>query len=221
MRKSLIVLSIATTGLFSCGQGSKSTPDTVTVDKEKVESPEKFKSQNQPTTDNEKYIDTRYEYTDAEGRRLLIQNSLPKGGLKYTDTNGNDFLYAIFWTRITNEAVNPLELSIHFPADAFKLPSSADTYFKLLLPPETMTLENEPLFNYGLTSLESFLDNELHKSSSVQKTINPNSSTMFYVVTLFNKGVDGVVRAALSFKDQTVFYRVNEKEIACGQINFN
>ncbi len=33
---------------------------------------------------NEKYP-TKYEYTDFMGKRLIIQNSLPRGGTKCTD----------------------------------------------------------------------------------------------------------------------------------------
>ena len=212
---------MATTGLFSCGQGSKSTPDTVTVDIETLESTEYVKSQKPLTYHDEKYIDTKYEYTVSTGKSLIIQNSLPKGGLKYTAPNGKDYVYAIFWTRIINETANPFELTLDFPAVSFGFPSSADNYFKIFLPSDTMTLDKEPLFNYGLTDLESFLDNSLHKSSSLQRTISPEDSSIFYVVTLFKQGVEGVVRAGLSLKEQNLFYRINDKKIHCGQFNFN
>jgi hypothetical protein len=75
------------------------------------------------------------------------------------------------------------------------------------------------LFNYGLTDLESFLDKTHNKSSSLKRTINPKESSAFYVVTLFNRGVDGALRTALSLKEQNLFYSVNDKEIHCGKIN--
>jgi len=62
------------------------------------------------TKPEDKYIDTRYEYSDAFGKNLIIENSLPKGGLKYTDPNGKEYIYAIFWTRMTNETDSPFEL---------------------------------------------------------------------------------------------------------------
>ena len=182
-------------------------------------STENDNSQKPQTLHDEKYIDTQNEYTDSIGNRVIIQNSFPKGGLKYTDTNGKDFVYAIFWTHITNETANLLELKINFPADSFELPSSTDISFKIFLPSEAMTPDKLPLFNYGLSGLESLLDNGFHNSSSLKKTINPNGSCMFYVVTLFNQGVEGVVRAELSLKEQNLFYRINDKEINCGQIN--
>ncbi len=168
---------------------------------------------------NEKYNYTKYEYTDSIGKRLIIQNSLPKGGEKYTDLNGKVYVYAIFWTRIINETANPFRLTIDFPVDSFELPSSAGRYFKLFLPSDTMILEKEHLFNYGLPVLNSFLDKGLQKASSLKRTINPKESSAFYVVTLFNRGVDGTLRTGLGLKGQNLFYRINGKEIHCGSIN--
>ena len=208
---------MATTGLYSCGQGRKSTPDTVDI--KTLNSTENVQSQKPLTNHNEKYIDTKYEYIDSIGSNLIIQNSLPKGGLKYTDPNGKVYVYAIFWTRIINETINPFELTINFPVDSQELPSSPGRYFKILLPSDKMTLDKEHLFNYGLTDLESFLDNGIHKSYSLKRTINPKETSTFYVVTLFNKGVDGTLRTGLSLKEQNLFYRINDKEIHCGKIN--
>jgi hypothetical protein len=217
MKKSLILLIMATTGMFSCGQGSKSTSDT--VDSENLNSTKNVQSQKPLTNYNEKHIDTIYEYTDSTGMRLIIQNSLPKGGLNYTDPNGQTYVYAIFWTRIINETVNPFELMINFPVDSYELPSSPGRHFKILLPSDTMTFDKEALFNYGLTDLELFLDTAIHKSSSLKRTINPKKSSGFYVVTLFNQGVDGTLRTGFSLKEQNIFYRINGKEIHCGSIN--
>ena len=167
----------------------------------------------------EKNIHTKYEYADATGKRLIILNSPPRGGLKYTDPNGKVYVYAIFWTRIINETANPLQLTIDFPVDSFDLPSSAGRYFRIFLPADTMTPEKEGLFNYGLPVLNSFLDKGLQKASSLKRTIHPGESSAFYFVTLFNRGVDGTLRTGLSLKGQNLFYRMNDKEIYCGMIN--
>ena len=204
---------MATTGLFSCRQGSKSTPDTADI--KALYATKNIQSQKP----DEKYIDTKYEYADSTGAHLIIKNSLPKSGIKYTDPNGKKYVYAVFWTRIINETVNPFELTIDFPLDSFELPSSSGNYFKLLLPSDTMTFDKEPSFDYGL-GVKSFLDNGIHKSSSLKRTINPNDSSGFYVVTLSNHGVNGTLRTGLSLKDQNLFYRINGKEIHCGQIDF-
>lgn len=177
------------------------------------------------------HVYTKFEYADAIGKRLIIQNGFPRGGLKYTDPNGKVYVYAVFWTRIINETDNPLELKISFPVDSYELPSSPGRSFKILLPSDTMSLDKVNLFNYGL-DLESFLDNGIHKSSSLKRTINPKESSGFYVVTLFNKGVDSALRTGLSLKDQNLFYRVkvdgsknnntsSDKEIHCGSINLH
>lgn len=203
---------MATTGLYSCGQSSKSTPETVDIE-----------------TENSV---RKYEYADSMGNRLIIHNSFPKSGGSYTDPNGKKYAYAVFWTRITNEIINPIELTIDFPLDSFEITSSSDNYIKLLLPSDTMTIDKEPLYDYGLP-IKSFLDTGIIKSYSLKSTINPKESTTFYVVMLSNKGVDGTLRTGLSLKGQNLFYKISvfksisghplmdEKEINCGSIDLN
>ena len=207
--KKAVILIFAITSLFSCKQASKSTPETVDI--ETVNSIRK------------------YEYADSMGKRLIIQNSLPRG-VKYIDPNGKKDGKVLFWTRITNETDKPLELKMDFPVE-YEVPSLPGRYFKILLPSDTMTLDKEPLQDYGITDLKSFLDNSVHKSSSLKRTINPKESSGFYVVILFDKGVFGPFRTGLSIKGQNLFYRVtryagkqggsliDEKEINCGSIN--
>jgi hypothetical protein len=178
-------------------------------------------------------IHTKYAYTDSIGKRLIIQNSFPKGGIKYTDANGEVYVYAVFWTRIINETDNPLELKIHFPVNSYEVPSLPGKYFKTLVPPDTMTLDKEPLFNHGLTDVASFLDQRIHKASSLKRTINPKGSSGFYVVILcLAEGAHGTMRTGLSLKGQDLFYRIkndgsksnttsSDKEIHCGSINLN
>ena len=212
-----MILILATTGIFSWGQGITSPPETIY--NQMPNSTGNVLSQKPFTNRNEEYIDTKYEYTDSIGMSLIIRNSLPRGGLKYTGPNGKEYVYAVFWTRIVNLTVNPLKFTIDFPADSFEVPSSPGRYFKLFLPSDTMTLGKEDLFNYGLTGLQSFLDKGVQKPSSLKRTINPKESCVFYVVTLFNRGADGTVRAGFSLKGQNLFYRMNDKEILCGKIN--
>lgn len=219
MRINTIILIVATTVLFSCEQDNKSTSDTPPRDIETSITTGNIEVQKSVTKYNNKYIDTRYKYADPNGKNLIIENSLPKGGLKYTDPNGKEYVYAIFWTRITNEMANPFELSIEVHADSFELPSSPDKYFKIFLPTVKMSIDNIPLFDYGLTDLNAILDHKLQKSSSMQRTINPEERSYFYVITLFNKGVEGTVRAGLSLKNDKLFYRVNDKEIHSGQVS--
>jgi hypothetical protein len=203
---------MVTAGLFSCRQGN-------------------IKSQKQLTNHNGKDIYTKYEYTDSIGMSLIIQNSFPRGGVKYTDPDGEVYNYVVFFTRIINETDNPLELKIEFPVNSYEVPSLPGKYYKILVPPDTMTIDKEPLYNYGLTGLKSFLDNSIHKPSSLKRTINPKESSGFYVVILcLVEGAHGTMRTGLSLKGQDLFYRIkndgsksntksSDKEINCGSIN--
>jgi len=217
----LCVLFLLTGFCTSCGGQNK-------TDRSKENIKSGTKDRGASPGSNEKYINTKYEYTDATGKRLIIKNSFPKSGVNYTDPNGKKYIYAVFWTRIVNETVNPLELKIDFPLDSFEIPSSSGNYMKLLLPSDTMTIDKEDLYDYGL-SIKSFLDNNRHKSSWLKRTINPKDSSGFYVVTRSNQGVNGTLRPGLSLKGQTLFYRIkidgsksnttsNDKEIQCGSI---
>ncbi len=216
MKIYVLLLVLILVGILSCKVNHKSTPATFTIEHQKREEV----STSLCSQIEDKYIHTTYEYKDARRRQLLIQNSYPKGGLKYTDFSGQDFTYAIFWTQITNQSDDALNVTIEFSNDLLELPSSPSIYFKLYLPTETMTTDKVPLFNYGLENLKNSLDNGLGKSSSLQKTIHVKEQYIFYVVALSNKGVDGVVRAGFSLEEQNLFFRVNEIEIRCGEIEF-
>ena len=216
---------MATTGLFSCSQSRKSTPDS--VDTETSDSVKNVQSKNPVTNFNDKDIYAKYVYADSNSKSLNIQNSLPKGD-SYTDPNGKEYFKVIFWTRIINETDNPLELKIDFPVDLYEVAGLPGKYYKVLVPPDTMTIDKEQLDNYGMTGLKSFLDNNIHKPSSLKRNINPKDSSGFYVIILFDKGVGGPIRTGLSIKGQNLFYGISrydkhslldEKEINCGSIN--
>jgi hypothetical protein len=179
------------------------------------------------------FVHTKYEYTDSIGKSLIIQNSFPRGG-PYTDANGEEYFKVIFWTRLINETDNPLELKIDFSVDSFEAPWLPGKYYKVLVPPDTMTIDKEALYDYGLTGLKSFLDNNIHKPSSLKRIIYPKESSGFYIVLISrrtNKGAQGALRTGLSLKGQDLFYKVSlvqgtpplslvsEKEILCGSIN--
>src|SRR5579875_2563787 len=174
-----------------------------------------------------RWIDTKYEYADSNGKSLIIQNSLRRGD-QYIDPKGISYGKVIFWTRLINETDNPLELKIDFPVDSFEVPGLPGKYYKLLIPPDTMTIDKEQLYDYGMTGLKLFLDNNIHKPSSLKRTINPKESSGFYVIILFDHKVGGPSRTGLSIKGQNLFYRISrydkhslidEKEINCGSIN--
>ena len=209
----MLLLIMATTGLFSYGQASKSKPDTVDI--ESINSVR------------------HYEYADAMGKRVIINNSLPKG-TTYTAPNGKKYFKVIFWSRIINETDNPIEMNINFPVELYEVPGLPGNYYKILVPPDTMTVDKEPLYDYGIMGLKSFLDNSINKPSSIKRTINPKESTGFYVVllSLTTEITPGsTMRTGLGVKGQNLVYKISryaskqghpllsEKEINCGSIN--
>jgi hypothetical protein len=159
-------------------------------------------------------------YSNTESNGIIMQNSFPKGG-PYTHPNGNKFGYDISWTRVVNETDTPLELTISFPAAILPLP---DSYLKLFLLPDTMTLDKVLLYDYGATGLTSFLDTNLNNPTMLRKTINPKEECLFYIGALFNNQ-NGVVRAGLVLKEQELFYKIigsagglDSALIPCGHI---
>jgi hypothetical protein len=216
MKKIIFILILTITGLFSCKQGGKSTPNAVAI--ETLASTKNVQTKKPSAKHSENNFYTKYEYTESNGASLIIENSFPKSGINYADPTGKKYIYAVFWTRITNNTINPIELTIDFPIDSFEIPSSSGNYMKLLLPYDKMTIDKEPLYDYGLT-IKSFLDNNRDKSSSLKRTINAKGSSAFYVVTLSNRAVGGTLRTGFSLKGQNLFYRVNDKEILCGKID--
>lgn len=170
-------------------------------------------------------IDTKW-YSETASNGVIIQNSFPKGG-PYTGPTKKYFNYSylVFFTRVINETGNPLDLTVNFSADSIEIPNSPDTFVKLFLPPDTMTIDKQNLFSYGVTELESF-----DKSTRLQRTINPKGDCLFYVVAIFYQTradardqQRGGNRAELVLKGQDLFYRLPPQidVLLCGHIIFN
>lgn len=102
---------MATVGLFSCKQSNKSSSDTANA-----KTSDSVKNIQNKKIENDIY--TTYKYADSNGKNIIIQNGLPRGGTKYTYQNGEDYNYALFWTQIINETDNPLKLKMDFPVDS-------------------------------------------------------------------------------------------------------
>ena len=215
MKKNTLLLIWLTFCLFSCNQNSKST----------------LEKNNQSEKTSDKNVYTKYKYTNSEGGSITIENSLPKGGLKYTDVKGEIYNYVVFWTRIMNQTDNTLKLNINFPLNSYKVPSLPGKYYEILIPSDTMTIEKSPLYLYGLTNFETFLNNNIHKESNLKRTINSKESTGFYVVMLcLSEGAHGTMRTELNLEEENLFYKVkvdgsntnnksSDKQIRCGNIN--
>ena len=175
------------------------------------------------------YTDTEVIYTDAKGKNLKIQNSLPKGGGTYISATGQRYGYAVFWTRVVNETSLPVELNVHFPVDPIDIPSnpvlslSPDSHLRLFLPPDVMQAEKASLYNYGIRGLESFLEKAFDRPASLKRILKPEEEIYFYVVML-SSNPGGAIRAGLVLKDQALFYKFsigdNTGMIPCGEIVF-
>lgn len=165
-------------------------------------------------------------YSESSNDGIIIQNSYPKGGPYTGSTNRHyNHSYLVFYTRVINETGKPFELELNFPADSIAIPSSPNTYVKLFLPSETMTLDKRSLFSYGLTELES-----LEEPSNFKRKLAPKEDCLFYVVAVFFQTKDdkwnherGGNRAELVLKGQDLFYRMLPQVdlLSCGQIGFD
>lgn len=177
------------------------------------------------TSETRKWIHTEARYTDSTGNMVLIQNSFPKGGGRYTDASGKTYSYVIFWARVVNESNTPLALKINFPAKPFSIFPSPGSHIRISLPPDTMTFEKVLLFDYGLTHLQSFLDSGLYKPSLLQKNMKPGEEHLFYIMVLFYQA-QGSARASLIPKGEDLFFKlsvapdVDGALIPCGRLVF-
>ena len=169
-------------------------------------------------------IETKW-YSETANGGIIIQNSFPKGGPYLGSTKEYfNYSYLVFFTRVINVTGHQLELTVNFHADSIEIPNSADTFVKLFLPPDTMTLDKQSLFSYGITELESF-----DKSTSFEKKLNPQEDCLFYIVAIFYQTSAGDWsqerggnRAELILKDQDLFYRMPPQidALPCGHIKF-
>lgn len=225
MNKKLILPILAFTCLCCCGQRNTSTTDKISIDSELVVSTKNNKGQRSRSHELDKYIYTDTTYTFSSGKGITIQNSYPKGGMiepdgtQYIDSTGNRYGFVVLWTRIINETTSPLALNINLPADSFAIFTPPGSYLKLFLPTDTLTYDKLSSFNYGLTGLQSYLDANFNKATTIQKTINPNEEHIFYIAALSYKA-GGTVRSALILKEQELYYRMSIAPHGYGIIPF-
>lgn len=204
--------------LVSCGQsiGSKNTTASPVTPSHTLSDKAAFES-SFPATYNE-FVYDRQVYLDPAGNYIVVENSLPKGGLPFTGLDGDQYVYAVFWTRITNETANPLVLSMAFPDYPYDLPYSPGRAFRLYFPTDTLTSDKIPQFDYGL-SVDSFLTQKFYQPAELTKTIQPGAEGAFYVLTLFNQWVEGTLRTGLHLEGKAIYYAVNDTSIPGGFTN--
>ena len=179
------------------------------------------------------FVHTESRYVGPDGQTAFLQNSFPKGGsyiepggeVGYTAADGTRYGIGIFWTRIVNEGSSPLTLSLTFPADSFAL-DGKDSYYRLSLPTDTMTLAKRSEFNYGIRGLKTFFDENLYRSTSLQRTLAAGEEFLFYVALLIHAPQNGAIRTALEADEAGALrYRVRvepfgEQLLPAGRVAF-
>jgi hypothetical protein len=122
------------------------------------------------------WVDSEVKVTDSKGNSAMVTNSFPKGG-GVVYQNGKKYGYVVFWTRMSNQSATPINLKVKFPEVTFFKPP--ESYVKIVLPKETMSMEKIQLFDYGLTNLQSLLNDESNQLSILKKKIGPKEDYFF------------------------------------------
>jgi hypothetical protein len=167
------------------------------------------------------WVDSEVKLTDSKGNSAMVTSSLPKGGgIVYQ--NGKKYGYVNFWTRMSNQSATPIELKVKFPEVTFF--KSPDSYIKIVLPKETMKIEKEQLFDYGLTNLQSILNDESNQLGILQKKIGSKEDYLFYVTVFIHIEGGGSARAKFELNDKELLYKISIGSdttlIPCGSLEF-
>ncbi len=167
------------------------------------------------------WVDSEIKLTDSKGNTAMVTNSLPRGG-GVVYQNGKKYGYVVFWTRMSNQSATPIELKLKFPDVTFFKPP--ESYVKIVLPKESMNIEKEQLFDYGLTNLQSLLNDESNQISILKKKIGPIEDYFFYVTVFIHIDWSGSARAKFQLKDKNLFYKFSMGSdttlIPCGSLDF-
>ena len=167
------------------------------------------------------WVDSEVKHTDSNGNSVMMTNSLPKGG-GVVYQNEKKYGYVNFWTRMSNQSATPIELKVKFPEVTFF--KSPDSYIKIVLPKESMNIEKEQLFDYGLTNLQSILNDESNQLGILQKKIGPKEDYLFYVTVFIHIEGSGSARAKFELNDKELFYKISMGSdttlIPCGSLDF-
>lgn len=159
-------------------------------------------------------LHTKHEFTDGSGNKVIVRNSYPRGGQWIKDVNGTRYIYAVFWSQVQNSTHQDLGLEIGFPNRSLFLSELPDRSFRILVPTDVYTKEKDALENYGL-DVEKYMQSQIETGKQFMLTIKPGETRGIYFVVLFNKGIDGTLRAGLEFVNDKIQYRVNKSVFDC------
>ena len=168
---------------------------------------------------NKNWEYSKVVYSSSVKNKIIITNSLPKGG-GIVSYKGKEYNYFIFWTNVRNEAPSPLDLKIKFPTIiSFK---SKETYAKVVFTKSNMTLDKVQEFDYGLSGIPAFLNNESNQLKDLNNRISPFKNYLFYSAIFIHKTM-WPVRAEYILKDKKLFYRITAGTdvvmVPCGEVN--
>ena len=167
------------------------------------------------------WVDSEVKHKDSKGNSVMMTNSLPKGG-GVVYQNGKKYGYVVFWTRMSNQSATTIELKVKFPEVTFF--KSPDSYIKIVLPKESMNIEKEQLFDYGLTNFQSLLNDESNQLGILQKKIGPKEDYLFYVTVFIHIEGGGSARAKFELTDKELLYKISIGSdttlIPCGSLDF-
>ena len=162
-------------------------------------------------------------YSECSHEGITIQNSFPKGGPYPGQTHEfYNHSYLVFFTRITNDSKDTIDISVDFSDEPIVIPNSTNTYMRILLPSADMTMDKIPQFSYGLNELES-----LYGPTNYKNQLIPGEETIFYLVAFFYQTAPeawqeyrGGNRAEFYIEgDQILFNMIPQIEsLKCGKI---
>jgi hypothetical protein len=169
---------------------------------------------------NKNWEYSKVVYNSSVKNKTIITNSLPKGG-GIVSYKGKEYNYFIFWTNVRNEAPSPLDLKIKFPKIiSFK---SKETYAKVVFTKSNMTLDKVQEFDYGLSGIPAFLNNESNQLKDLNNRISPFKNYLFYSAIFIHK-TKWPVRAEYIINDKKLFYKITAGKdvvmVPCGSLDF-
>ncbi len=175
---------------------------------------------NGQSVQNRNWEYSKVVYNSSAKNKIIITNSLPKGG-GIVSYKGKEYNYFIFWTNVHNAASSPLDLKIKFPTIiSFK---SKESYAKVAFTKSIMTIDKVQEFDYGLTGIQSLLNNESNQLRDLNYRISPFKNHIFYSAVFIHK-TKWPVRAEYKLKDKNIFYKITAGTdvvmVPCGSIDF-
>jgi hypothetical protein len=169
---------------------------------------------------NKNWEYSKVVYNSSVKNKIIITNSLPKGGGIFSH-KGKDYNYFILGTSVRNESPSTLDLKIKFPTIIpFEFNESQA---KVVFTKSNMTLDKVQEFDYGLTGIQSLLNNESDQLNDLNNRISPFKYYLFYSVIIIHK-TKWPVRAEYLLKDKKLFYKItagtDDVIVSCGSLDF-